>query len=558
MAITLEEAIAEKDRRARERAAASGVPEGLRAPTTLEQERQAAAPKPKPDISTEETVARGAMQGASLGFADEASAAVEHGIAQIPGVRNASAWLSEKMGDSPERVARQKNPDVPYSERRDQNRARDKDAAEASPVVSGLSNLGGAIATAPAMGAARGVAAIKQGIKLGAAQGLGSSEADLTRGDVAGAAKDVATGGVVGGAFAGGAEGVKAGLKYAGTGVRSALTKRIVNEASQEGATPTMVKKLSHAGNALADEAITGPDAKVVRLAWQGDPEKGKAAIQPILKKLGSSNEAAYKAFEESGRGGVDLGKFSAALTTAEKEAWEGGKANLSKSIATYRDHVMDEAQKFGTPGVSRLTIPLTQLRGLTSGAQELAAAQLGALDPGVKRRALTQVSAIAKEVMSDSLDDAAAGNPALTKMASVIRDNNRRIYALATADELLDARIAKAKPTNMMKAIAGSAASASTGGAVGFVTGEGDMEDKLKNMAAGAAVGATLKSGIPAAAKAVNRARTTTMINAANGALDAGAKYTQTAARNAAVKIATEPGASKDALYDAIFGDDK
>lgn len=566
--MTREEARAELDRRKIAKATSMGVPEGLRAPTETEIANQ---PKPvgpeAPGIG--ETIVRHGTEGAALGFGSEATAAVEHGIAQLPGVRDASAWLSEKMGDSPDRVARQMNPDISYSERRDANQARNDAAAKANPATAILSNVGGAIASAPVMGAAKGMQAIKAGAKFGAIQGLGTSDADLTEGDIGGALKDTAMGGVVGGVLGGAVEGVKAGAKAIGSSVTSGLRQRIIREAG-EGVADRGSAKLNKAGGAIADEVISGPDGATLRAAWRGDPEKGRQALAPIIDKIGKSTDANYELLEKAGKGQIDLARLDKTLLAAENELanTRGQGPSVASAVGEFRKHVAEVASKYGNglpefqvngttvPGAPAMNLKL--MRATVTDAQKMASPSTAALEISDKKAILGKVAALAKEALSDQIDDSAVGNPALQAAAKTIRESNRRMYALLTVDETLEAKVKKNAPNVLMKAMTSGAALPAAAGVVSAGAQGGDWQDKAQNMAIGMAATKVGQYGVPAAIRAIRGATTTAAINAAKGGLDEGAKRTQAAVRDAAVRIAEDPKSAQATLWQTIFGDGK
>lgn len=163
------------------------------------------APSP-PKPSPAEAFGRGAVQGATLGFGDELGAAAQgflqyqsqflpQGFKERLGIENAAA------GGSPLDV---------YRQARTENRQLDQRAQQAEPEY----YLGGSIA------GGLPVAAVTPGYAgaalTGAAAGLGSSEADLTRGEVGEAALDTALG--AGAGLAGEAVGRGVGKVVAATG----------------------------------------------------------------------------------------------------------------------------------------------------------------------------------------------------------------------------------------------------------------------------------------------------------------------------------------------------
>jgi hypothetical protein len=158
---------------------------------------QLASIAPMPDagggfLETAGDTARGAAQGATLGFSDELVGAVGAGADAL---RKMS--LSNLVSD--------------YVARRDAERKANAEAKKRSPIAYGAGQFGGSAATALVPGGA----AAKL-IGMGAAEGLGSSEADLTKGEVVNAALDTGKGASTG-FVASRLPGVKRGLEEVAT-----------------------------------------------------------------------------------------------------------------------------------------------------------------------------------------------------------------------------------------------------------------------------------------------------------------------------------------------------
>lgn len=149
-----------------------------------------------PGVSKTESALRGAGQGATLGFLDELAGAIRasgRGIAENVGVQNpltGEVTQTEASGQSfPEA----------YRTERDAYRAGDKLAEQNNPATFGGTEMLGGLINAPLAGPINSLkTAAVAGTKLGALFGLGSSEADLTQGDVGGAAADTAKGAAIG------------------------------------------------------------------------------------------------------------------------------------------------------------------------------------------------------------------------------------------------------------------------------------------------------------------------------------------------------------------------
>ncbi len=151
-----------------------------------------------------EAVARGAAQGATLGFADE----IAGGIGSM-----AEGLADLTKPEFYEGKVKQRSMADAYREKRDAYRADDELAKEGHKGAFIGSELVGAAATAPFMGPTRSIGqAVLAGAKMGAASGLGGSKADLTEGDIGGAAADTAIGAGIGGLAGAGAYGLTKGI----------------------------------------------------------------------------------------------------------------------------------------------------------------------------------------------------------------------------------------------------------------------------------------------------------------------------------------------------------
>ncbi len=202
-----------------------------------------------------ESVARGAKQGVTLGFGDELTGAIE-------------SALTTKT----------------YEQARDEARANDDAAKKAHRWGFGIGEaLGGAAVPIPGLGAAgalKGVAGLAaRGAIAGGVAGLGNSEADLTKGDIGGAAKDVAYGaglgavlgagvGAVGNKVVGGAERRSAARALAEGEPGGKVAKAI--DVAHLFASPGgfVAKKAGGAAIRGADEMLAG----IARAARAGKP----------------------------------------------------------------------------------------------------------------------------------------------------------------------------------------------------------------------------------------------------------------------------------------------
>jgi hypothetical protein len=227
----------------------------------------------------------GAAQGGSLGFADEIAGggnAAQEALSRIPGLSGLAKRtpmqqsLDEEVGKVPLNLG------DAYRSERDSQRAMDADAQKANPLSYLAGNVAGAAAVPiPGAGAASKLSGLaKAGVNVGRAAalgglgGLGASTADLTQGDVGGAAKDAGLGAGVGGALGAAGEGLgaladKFGAKAAAA-VQSARDKAAAlarkGVASAEGVKGGVTAAARRGGEVLM-EMLGSPNATEEQIA---------------------------------------------------------------------------------------------------------------------------------------------------------------------------------------------------------------------------------------------------------------------------------------------------
>lgn len=227
---------------------------------------------------------RGLEQGATLGFGDEINSALSTLLNKATGQATPGLGILDE-----------------YRKQLEESRGAFKAAEEAHPYISGAANLAGGIAPALLTGggslAEQGlVGAAKMGAKYGALGGLGTSEADLTKGDVGGALKDAATGGVMGGVLGGalhvGAEKFGDTLKNAGMAIGGAgksllktpLELPFIQEPLEAFSLGLKGEKLygSEAARALQQRAI-GAKEDIASTLAQGGKDAAKDQIKALM-----------------------------------------------------------------------------------------------------------------------------------------------------------------------------------------------------------------------------------------------------------------------------------
>lgn len=271
------------------------------------------------DISKGESVARGALQGVSAGFSDELAGAAETPMKKI------ADWMAGNKG---------KDAKGYYQEFRDEERGKNAAAEAANPKSYGAGEIGGMTATSflPGMGE---VNAAKMAA-LGGLQGLGHSQADLTRGNYKGAALDTGKGAAAGyvGGLAG--EGISKGLTnatnpewwqgIANTRASKALgfTKRFLNR-------PDKLAAAKSAGQTMLEEGVVTPLATTEDMA---------ARVTALQQKSG---QGIGDFLENTGGQGLDPNKAIAAIEEL-RPVERGGHytpihKSLDKAIETIQAH---------------------------------------------------------------------------------------------------------------------------------------------------------------------------------------------------------------------------
>lgn len=283
---------------------------------------------------------RGAAQGATVGLADEATA----GVGALWDVTQAALG---KRGDISLGDA--------YRTRRDVIRKADAEAAKEAPGLFGAGTVAGGVmgGLTPGMGALNGAkAATKAGGAVastlgstggamvrrfgkeaigrgaiaagqGAAFGAGTSEADLTKGEVGGFAKDVATGGALGGGLQVGlsaaAPYAKQGLAWGAKKVGSALGGVAEKNINAYLANPQAVREAPTLG-AIKDQVDTEVAGPLVTA------QQAKARAAQAEHNIGRLDKQITEAFDST-RDKIkgEVGDAKSAL----ERAWEAKQDEL-------------------------------------------------------------------------------------------------------------------------------------------------------------------------------------------------------------------------------------
>lgn len=250
----------------------------------------------RPDNGMGDALVQGVKQGATAGFSDELQGLSEAGGAgekfQTPvgedslnGIQHLLTGFAKYLAADPEAHAK-------YNATVEREREAIKAAEEHHPVIKGLGEVGGAIATLPFGGeasqaagwTARALAAAKQGAVYGGLTGAGEGEGAADSAIKAGAG--TVLGGVVGGVAAPLVELAGKGISAASQGARNKWRGafRPDEEAARQYATMYKADRIEDPGfrNRLTpDEFHANPDARLMDLGGGGvDRLANRAAIE--------------------------------------------------------------------------------------------------------------------------------------------------------------------------------------------------------------------------------------------------------------------------------------
>lgn len=409
-----------------------------------------AAPVPNAEPpSILESVGRGALQGASFGFADEIAGAL--GAAFTPKT---------------------------YRQARDESRAAYAAAKEANPKAYVAGEIGGGLASAVIPGgvlgkaAEGGAAAVEAaptigrlalkgaatGAAYGGAQALGDSTADLTQGDFHGAIADTLRGAAIGG--------------LTGAIIHPAATKLL--EGAPERQAQNILDEIAQ-GEGKAGSATTtakkllARDKEDIVRTIQEDPVLAKAIAKPAkealpvinetLDRVGSALDPNYQVVTKA-TGGVSL---SSLVRTLDQKAAEYAKSPLNEQYVNAIEDIRNSALKAWAPRLhgalqteeaqavpairdailDRLDtkVPEQDLRKMVTRLQTRGSQAINPLNPGEATIMKADMAQLLKGVLDEHLDAAAAAAPDVATAVNNIRQINSTYSALANIQKAIEQR---------------------------------------------------------------------------------------------------------------------
>lgn len=482
-------------------------------------------------VSVAESIVRGHIQGRAGGFAEEAAAGIETAASKIPLVRNVAQLFQ------PEGSPRVDDPNVTYAERRDFKRGQYRKAHDDNPVAYTAGELTGSLGAAIpgsllARGAGVGIKALaKRAAVEGAVSALGNSEADLTKGDFAGAATDAATGAAIGGVV-GGALGAVA--KKLTRGAESRMVKDIVQEVtSGEGGVRLGNKAATGVrrdATDIADTLLKPENKPILKLKAAGKTEDAQAFIARRQDELGTTvREPAYEAFDAK-VGGFRVGDLTEALEKRVDELGSSpGNQKLKSSLGAALKDIRESwgtTVDPGTLGADKLAgavkefdpnrmIPTLDLRKFTTGVQQ-SAVETNDFSAAAKIKNFLRDEV--QDVLNKHLDDGVKANKDLGDVVDRIRAYNTESSALSNVARALKPIAEKEQSRSpglggVLHAAVGHGGMLAAGGAALM----GHPEALLAPIAIKAGVGAAKKT-----AQATNMALAKLMRSALNGSTKA------------------------------------
>lgn len=364
-------------------------------------------------VSKLESGIRGAVQGFGMDFGDEITGALESTAGSLGLV-----------------------PDKTYEQARDESRAAYAQAREDNPGTYLSGQVGGGLASMaiPGLNAAKGAklaTVFGKSALQGGLMGLGASESD----DIAGMAKDTATGAGIGGAF--GAAGGLIGNAASGAVPK---TKKAIDEiaewlaARSLGAERGTIKKIGadkvrKAGRYALDKGIISPLASADDLIARNDAS---------LAASGSGGRAVRDAIDEAG-----LSTFNPLNTASKIDDEVGGfwRSPINRGETKQHENTLEAILMRNSKGIDK-DIPLSEAQTLKEELGKVANWKNN-LNVTDKERMARDAYRIVASGIDDAVESGAAklNNP---EMLKALKEANKTYSTGKTAEQLLENKFAR------------------------------------------------------------------------------------------------------------------
>ncbi len=253
----------------------------------------------------------GGAQGASLGFGDEATGAIQ---------ALGNKYLPESMGGGGT---------AGYSEERDAARAENQAAQKAHPYAYGAGEIAGALPSTIATGGAGSkLATVGANAGLGLYNGLGRSDADLLKGEFGEASEDAGLNALLSGGFSAAGEFAGAGIKGAKNWLSGKANLKRVNAAHPDIRDLKLLGGEDEAmrlGQSLKDEGVVGPFSNAQDVAERANP---------VRQKVAGELDTVYSGLDEASTGPIHVGQLKNELKQKVLPAWQAGNLKGGKAAA--------------------------------------------------------------------------------------------------------------------------------------------------------------------------------------------------------------------------------
>lgn len=367
-----------------------------------------------------ESAVRGVGQGVTLGFQDEIAGALD------------AAFTSKS-----------------YSQGRDEARAANEAARQAHPIAFGAGEIGGSVALGAVTGgtaaAGRGaIGAAKVAGLEGAIYGAGSSNADLTKGEVsqlaADTVKSAALGAGTGYAFS------KAFGKYADDSIERRA--KHLTEDIGDGAVPTAKRRLGQATGvnpnsetSLAVSILDG-DQQFLKALDKGQKE-ALDVVKDRLDTLKSHRAPLYNEVDKV-TGGISLGTIKNHFDEAIEAATTPGNRTMRSALEEARDDVMNiwgKRLKDLPPeaDIADVMVPTIDVRDWVSKLKSEALQSMGSLSESERKVIKERIHATGDQLLKGQLAAAAKAQPLLEPAVKEISELNRHLHVYVSAKEALE-----------------------------------------------------------------------------------------------------------------------